>query len=324
MNEKKILDKNPNFIEKFCLKNNFFKKKIIRRLKRKNNRNTNNLLNKQDFDVFIPTYYNTYFLEFIGKKPYVLTVYDMIHELFPMYFLEDKFTSSNKKILIEKANKIIAISESTKKDILKFYPSINPSIIEVVYLSQSINYDNSLELNLPKNYILFVGNRTIYKNFDFFFEAVSSYLKENPDLYLVCAGGRAFSNDENIMINKYALQDQVKQYDFKDYELGTYYKNAKCFIFPSLYEGFGIPVLESMFCGCPVILSNHSSFPEVAGDAGIYYEKDNKDDLLAKIKLVIENSEYRNEIIQKGIAQEKKFSWEKTAKECFRVYKSVL
>src|SRR5690606_18233537 len=138
-------------------------------------------------DLFIPTYYDIKFLEYLGDKPFVLTVYDMIHELFPDYLGHDIETVSNKKLLIEKAAKIISISESTKKDILAIYPHIPASKIEVVYLSYTLkeNIDNSL--TLPKKYILFVGNRGLYKNFVFFFEPIASFLKQSADLYLVCA-----------------------------------------------------------------------------------------------------------------------------------------
>jgi len=96
------------------------------------------------------------------------------------------------------------------------------------------------------------------------------------------------------------------------------------FIFPSEYEGFGIPVLESMACGCPVVLANHSSFPEVAGDAGVYFELNNEVDLKNKVVSLIENETYRNQMITKGYIQSKKFSWEKTAQECKELFKSTI
>src|SRR5690606_17671831 len=97
--------------------------------------------------------------------------------------------------------------------------------------------------------------------------------------HLVCAGGNEFTEEEWQLINKYGLREKVLQQNFADADLDSYYRNALCFVFPSQYEGFGIPVLESMACGCPVVLSNHSSFPEVAGNAGAYFEQDNAEDL---------------------------------------------
>lgn len=154
----------------------FVNKKVSKTYKRKNISKTLQLLQKQDFDVFIPTYYSTYFLGAIGEKPFVLTVYDMIHEVLPQYFTRDKSTVPDKKLLMEKAAKIIAISESTKNDITRIYPHIDGSKIEVVHLSYSIKHDAAVKLQLPQKYILFVGNRSDYKNFSFFIKSVASLL----------------------------------------------------------------------------------------------------------------------------------------------------
>ncbi len=306
------------------LKFPFFKKKYLRKTKKKNIKLAIKILQMQDYDVVVPTYYNPYFIDLIGNKPFVLTVYDMIHEVFPQYFLEDLYTVKNKKILIEKANKIIVISESTKKDIIKFYPDIDATKIEIIYLAQSIDTINSVKVDLPKKYILFVGNRDIYKNFIFFIKAIASTLRENRDLFVVCAGGNHFHSKEKKLLEELDIFKQVIQQNFEDNELSYYYSNAQCFVFPSEYEGFGIPVLESMACGCPVILANHSSFPEVAGDAGVYFELNNELDLKNKIVLLLNDESYRTQIIQKGYLQVAKFSWKKTAQECLALFEKTV
>ncbi len=302
----------------------FLKKKYTKKLHRYNIKRTEKHLKNQNFDVFVPTYYGTYFLKDIGKKSFVLTVYDMIHEVLPQYFTKDKFTVKNKLELMEKATKIIAISESTKNDILKIYPHIDGSKIDVVYLSDSIDPLKSANVDLPKKYILFVGNRADYKNFDFFLKSVAPILKADPELYLVCAGGNGFTSKEVQHIESLKVGKQLIQQNFGDSELATYYKNALLFVFPSEYEGFGIPVLESMSCGCPVVLARHSSFPEVAGDAGVYFELGNENYLREKVQSLISNPELRKEFSEKGLAQAKKFSWKKTARECLEVYKSAI
>jgi glycosyltransferase involved in cell wall biosynthesis len=297
-----------------------FRPFLPRKLKKKNARDFISLLKAQEFDLFIPTYYNTDFLKYSGDKPFVLTVYDMIHELFPEYFLEDKNTVPNKKVLMEKATKIIAISESTKADILNIYPHIDAGKIEVVYLAHSIKTESSIKLDLPKKYILFVGNRLFYKNFIFFLKAVSTILKADPDLYLVCAGGNAFNDEEQELINELGVNHQILQKNFLDTELASYYQGAECFVFPSAYEGFGIPVLEAMACGCPVILASHSSFPEVAGDAGIYFELNNPEDLSNKLSQLLKNKDLKTEYKRKGLIQAGKFNWQKTAEACLSIY----
>lgn len=302
----------------------FLRKKIVKKTKPLNIKNTVEAIKAQDFDVFIPTYYTPYFLEDLGEKPFVLTVYDMIHELFPQYFTFDKTTVGRKKLLMEKATRIIAISESTKNDIIKIYPHIDASKIDVVYLSHSIKSTEKVKLSLPQKYILFVGNRTIYKNFIFFLKAVAPVLKENPDLFVVCAGGNKFNREEQDLISELGVSNQLIQRNFEDNELATYYSNAKCFVFASEYEGFGIPVLESMACGCPVVLANHSSFPEVAGEAGVYFELNNSEDLKNKVATLVEDENLRNEFARKGFDQVKKFSWQKTADECLKVYQKAI
>lgn len=302
----------------------FIKRKIIKKSRRRNYRLVEKKIKKNQFDVFIPTYYDDYFLTKLNGKPFVLTVYDMIHELFPQYFEKDLYTLKNKKLLIEKATKIIAISESTKRDILKVYPYIDEAKIEIVYLSQSIKNEVIVNLELPNKYILFVGNRSIYKNFIFFLKAVAPLLNEDPELFVVCAGGNKFEDEEIELINELSVSNQVIQNNFEDNQLASYYKNAACFVFPSEYEGFGIPVLEAMVCGCPVVLANHSSFPEVAGDAGCYFELNNELDLKNKVEELLTNGSKRQEFIELGYLQANKFSWEKTANDCLEVYKKAI
>lgn len=280
-------------------------------------------LSKQDYDLFIPTYFDTYFIDFIGAKPFVLTVYDMIYELFPEYFLDDKKVVPNKLFLLEKAARIIAVSENTKKDIVNIYPHIDASKIDVVYHGCSIKINAKSAVTLPENYVLFVGTRALYKNFVFLVNSIAELLQNDPNLYLICAGGSDFETNENELICKLGIEKQIIHKHFEEDELGFFYSKAKCFVFPSLYEGFGIPVLEAMTCGCPVVLTNCSSFPEVAGSAGIYYELNNGEDLKNKIKDLIDNDFLRQEFSFRGLEQVKKFSWEKAASECLSAYKKA-
>ncbi|HEY0177079.1 MAG TPA: glycosyltransferase family 1 protein, partial [Pedobacter sp.] len=297
---------------------------LPRKLKRKSKTLTIALLEKQEFDLFIPTYYDPYFLAHIKDKPYVLTVHDMIHELYPHYFTDSQVTIPNKKILIENATKIIAVSDNTKRDIIRIYPDTDPGKIEVVYLAHTPKNDPLLKLNVPEKYILFVGNRSVYKNFLFFLKAVSSILLERTDLYIFCAGGNSFTEEELASISDLDLTGRVLQQNFEEDELLSYYKKALFFVFPSEYEGFGIPVLESMSAGCPVVLTNNSSFPEVAGNAGIYFELNNPDDLRKQVNDLLDKPELREKYRLKGIEQAGKFSWEKTAEATIKVYQEAI
>ncbi len=278
-----------------------------------------------DYDIFHPTYYDNYFLKHIGHKPYVLTVYDMIHELFPHEFLRDESICYQKKILIENASKVIAISENTKKDIVKFYGCEEK--IEVVHLGNSLmppeaNYAGGKAP--PEKYILFVGSRQKYKNFDFFIKSAAPILKDHNDLKLVCAGGGLFSIDEINLLKSLGVAEKVTQMSLSDDGLALFYKNALAFIFPSLYEGFGIPVLESFASGCPLIVSNSSSLPEVAGDAAIYIDPQSAVSIQTAVEKAVTDKKLRDELQAKGFEQLKKFSWNITAQKTKKIYERIL
>jgi len=290
----------------------YSKKKVVAELKR------------QQFDVFFPTSNDVYFLKHLEQKPFVMTVHDMINELFPGKASRDKLTVKNKLLLMQQAAKIMAVSQNTKNDILKLYPFIDEARIDVIYLAQSLTGAHKTVKDLPPDYILFVGSRVGYKNFDFFIEAIAPILENDKTLSLICAGGGSFSKEEKTRINKIGLSNRVIQRDFTNDELAAYYKAARVFVFPSAYEGFGIPVLEAMYCGCPVVLPYHSSFPEVAGDAGVFFELNNKKDLADKVMLILNNGSLRTEYIQKGKVQEAKFSWENTVNKCIETMESAL
>ena len=184
--------------------------------------------------------------------------------------------------------------------------------------------NENITIDLPENYILFVGSRDNYKNFYFLVESIKELLLDDPTLKLVCAGGGMFKEEENKLIEILGLQEKIEQKYFEEEQLGMFYKKAKCFVFPSQYEGFGLPVIESIACGCPIVLSNASSFPEVAGDAGIFFENNNKEDLRNKIELVLNDVNFRDIYIQKGLERSRLFTWEIAAEKCLEFYKTVI
>jgi glycosyltransferase involved in cell wall biosynthesis len=288
--------------------------------------NTINILNNQDYDLFVTSFYNTYFFNYLKGKPYVLTIHDMIHELFPDLYSYDKDTVSNKKVLIENANAIIVVSDNTKKDILYFYPHVDENKIFVIPLATSINTSpKCIKANIlkGKKYILFVGSREGYKNFLWMISAISKWLIKN-DLYLVCLGGGDFNNTEIYDFKIYNITNRVFHFVSSEEELSSFYSNAELFLFPSLYEGFGLPILESMSCGCPVVLPFLSSFPEVASNAGVFYDFDSPNDLLDKLDTLHSNLNFRLKIKEQGFLNVKKYSWKNTSIKCQSVYESVL
>lgn len=277
-------------------------------------------LNKK-YDVFHPTYYDPYFLQ--HKHPrYVITVHDMIHEKFPHLFpLRDK-TAEQKRKSILNADRIIAISENTKNDLLEIYDIDNPEKIRVVHHGMAVNRTIDPVANLPQNYILFVGERVGYKNFKNFCIAFSKVVRNYEDVQLVCTG-RDFTSKEMESLKKLGIRDKVQRYFVSDSQLRYLYKNALCFAYPSLYEGFGLPILEAFMMKCPVILSHSSCFPEIAGDCAVYFEPTDVDSMGDAIEKVLNNSVLRQELSQQGEIRLGNYTIDKMVSKTLNVYQEL-
>ena len=153
---------------------------------------------------------------------------------------------------------------------------------------------------------------------------MSIILKRDHDLYVVCVGGGVFSKVEIDEFSNLGVLQKVLRFDLCDEELACSYNNAQLFVFPSLYEGFGIPILEAFECRCPIACSNTSSLPEVAGDAAAYFDPYDVGSIHSTIEKLLYNKELALAFIEKGENRLKQFSFEKTAKETLRIYKELL
>lgn len=284
------------------------------------------IIRKGEYDIFHPTYYHPYFLRLINDKPYVVTVLDLIHEKFNSKYKELNTPTVNyKKKVINNASAVIAISENTKKDILECY-NIDPSIVHVTHLGNSLAGIRSRKPKggLVEKYILYVGTRGVYKNFDFFLYAISEFIKET-NITLLCVGGSDFTSKEKEQIDRLSLRPLVQWHAINsDNELSYYYENALMHVVPSLYEGFGLTVLEALSKGTPVVASNSSSLPEVGGDAVVYFDPTKEEDILDKVSEVISNNKLRKKMILNGNKQAARFSWSKTARLTAKIYKQLV
>lgn len=279
-----------------------------------------------ELDVFHPTYYDPYFLKYLDNVPYVVTAYDMIHERFPFYFPKNDSTTEYKKIIFKKANRIIAISDNTKKDLIELF-QISQDKIDVIHLGSSINLiqvNNQIPPVFQKKFLLYVGERRAYKNFTKMVKAMSKTLRQEEDLYLYCFGGGKFSPDEINLIDKENIKDKIIHFQGDDSILKMLYQQAIAFVFPSIYEGFGIPILESMMCGCPVILSNSSSLSEVAADAAQYFDPNDEESIISAVNAVLYQERFRKELIDKGFVRARNFSWEATATKTLNTYQMAI
>jgi len=279
---------------------------------------------RNKYDIYHPTYYSALVKKRKGIKT-IVTVYDMIHELYSSKFkILDNGINTKKKAILN-ADHIICISMTTKKDLMKIY-NIKDEHISVTYLGMSLNNPDFLSARFDKSekpYLLYVGRRPDYKNFKILLEAFSA-LNLKKDFDLVCFGGGMFSKNELAEFKKLQIEDSMKYTEGSDEVLRSYYKNARIFIYPSFYEGFGFPVLEAMANDCMVIASNGGSIPEIAGDAAMLFFPDNVDELSFSIKQAINDSHLREQYIKRGRERVKIFSWDKTAQETYQVYKRAL
>lgn len=280
------------------------------------------LVRQNNFDVFHPTYYDNSLLKHL-QKPLVITVHDMIHEQFPVFFPDADTIIARKKKLIEKADAIIAISQHTKNDIIKFFPCAGGKI-SVVHHGYSHLVLPPGNLLLPDNYVLYVGDRAYYKNFVTFVKAIASALKASKTLKLICVGGGSFNETEKTLFTQLKIADNCTQFTAAEADLQQLYRQALLFVFPSLQEGFGLPLLEAFINNCPVACSNATSFPEVAGDAAIYFNPHDEADIGNAVNKVLNNSELRQQLVAKGRARVQLFTQKNCVNNTLNVYKSVI
>jgi glycosyltransferase involved in cell wall biosynthesis len=286
-------------------------------------------LGKQAFDLFHPTYYDLYFLSRLQGRPFVVTVYDMIYEKYGHLYSElknDQTIIARKRELIKRADRVIAISENTKKDIVDLI-GVDESKIEVIYLGTSakavkIDSDNHNRLT-DKGYFLFVGKRYSYKNFSGLLSAILPVLIKN-NVKLVCAGGGEFSKEEQKLINSLGAERWVEQHAVHLQTLELLYSGAIEFVFPSFYEGFGLPVLEAFTAGCPCILSDRGALSEIAGQAALYINPDQPDSIAHAANQLVQQPLLRSSLIEAGYTQLEKFSWSRTIRQTLDLYKTLI
>lgn len=237
--------------------------------------------------------------------PYVITVHDLIPEFFKgLTELRSGKRLAWREKALTNAAAIIAVSENTKNDIVKIY-GVDPERITVIYHGQdkTSQTGGANALNLPEDYVLFVGKRGGYKNYDWLEKVVEPLEKDGVEF--IATGGEKRYTDE---------------------ELRELYRRARCFIYPSKYEGFGIPILEAWREGCPVILSNSSCFPEIGGDAALYFELGDAEGLrrqILELGSVLEGTPKRHHLIARGLERLKDFTWDKAGLKTAGVYRRV-
>ncbi len=277
-------------------------------------------------DIIHETYYSTLP---VSKKNVarITSVHDMIHELYPQKIYSQKHVTDHKKKTLSRVDHIISVSENTKRDLITLF-GIDESKISVVHhgINSSLFQNIGSNCDFPnKPYLLYVGSRTTYKNFSGFIKAVasSSLLKKNFNLVVISS---KFSNSEKNFISSLGFKfDQVKQIsNITDLQLAQFYRHASAFIYPSLYEGFGLPPLEAMSAGCPVVCSNVSSIPEVVNNAGVYFNPHDIEEIRNAIERVVFSEDLKNKLVKLGYENIKNFSTSKCASKTLEVYSRLV
>jgi glycosyltransferase involved in cell wall biosynthesis len=258
------------------------------------------------------------------RRPSVCTVVDMIPELLPHYFPEGN-PHRRKRDVVMASDLVLSISESTTRDVLQFYGYPASRVV-----TTPLGIDCQAFADRPKvghpfrpPYVLFVGLRHRYKNFRRFGLAASAVLAAHPEVSLALVGGGALLEKEREIFVRAGVLDRVVQANVADKALPSIYREAEVFVFPSEYEGFGLPILESFACGCPVAASRASSFPEVGGPAIEYFDPASTDEIAQAIERILRSRSHADELRRLGSERVKIYSWQRTAELTAEAYRRL-
>ena len=259
-----------------------------------------------------------------GKK-LVVTVHDLIPELFGLRGLVYEGVNEREEVLAA-ADRIVTVSKKTKDDLVSRY-GIDPARVDVIYngvgevdVTHGAKDKESKDC-ISGDYILWVGRRAGYKNFFWFVHAVAPLLWRRG-LRIICTGGQPFGRKERLWMALHCVYGRFSLVNPDDAELACLYAGARCLVMPSRYEGFGLPVVEAMSYGCPVVLPHDHVFPEIAGDAAAWYAANDSVAFRHEVRRVEEGT-FREELIRRGRARAAGFSWQKSAEELLRIYREV-
>jgi glycosyltransferase involved in cell wall biosynthesis len=279
------------------------------------------LKRRRDVDIFHETYFSLADCAPARPTKRVITVYDMIHEKFAASFRPDDPVRAQKAHAVRRADHVICISENTRRDLVELL-QVPIERTSVVYLGQSLMLQQTRPGVAPREpYILYVGQRTSYKNWTGLLEAVASSAILRNDFTVVCFGGGRFTANEQQLIE--SLRLRVRHVGGGDEVLATLYRAAAAFAYPSLYEGFGIPPLEAMALDCPVVCANAASLPEVVGDSAELFDPTDIEDMRHALERVLTSRDHREALVRKGATRSQQFSWQKCADDTLRVYEAV-
>ena len=279
---------------------------------------------KAEIDLVHSTFYLPRGLGDHPGVPMVMTVHDMIPEIFPNTRRRlDLITM--KRRYVTRASHIICVSESTKRDLLRIYGQVEAPITVVHHGVDSVfQPDVACIPGFPDEYLVFIGNRGAYKDASTMLRAFQLVHREFPDLCLIFVGGGALTRSEAQAIANLGLSEKVRQVSLAEGDMAAAYANALLCVFPSQYEGFGLPALEAMACGTTLILAESSSMPEVGGEAACYFPPGDELNLSVQIRRLLSDEQERERLSCLGLSRVKEFTWKRAAAKTAEVYEGTI
>ncbi len=272
------------------------------------------------YDIYHPTYHR--WEKGIRCRGLVATHHDSTQERFPALFRNAAAIRARKELLYQHADVIICVSEAARQDLLELYGVAKSRTRVIHHGITPMEADTEARPPIHRPYLLYVGSRTAYKNFSALLQAYAAL--GSRDLRLIVAGGGPWQPDERSSIMQHGLERQVELMPrVTDGELALLYRDAELFVYPSLYEGFGLPPLEAMSAGCPVLVSGTSSLPEVCGDAAFYFDPQSAGSLESELKNLLEDDGLRRSRVGAGEAWARRYTWETAANATLRVYQEL-
>lgn len=277
-----------------------------------------------DVDIVHNTFYLPHGLTTTGRGRRVVTVHDMIPELMPETRRRLDWLTLKKRY-VETADHVICVSEATKADLFRVYGNIKAPVSVVHHGVADRFHPGAPRLDLlPDRYLLFVGNRGHYKDADILFRACADVMSDHEDLHLLCVGGSGLSAEELTKLRALGIRDRVTQRFLPDELMVSAYAHAEVFVFPSRFEGFGLPALEAMATGTPVVLARATSLPEVGGDAARYFEPGDSSDLASELRFLLESPQERTRLSCLGLERAAQFTWPQAARRTAEVYRETV
>jgi glycosyltransferase involved in cell wall biosynthesis len=289
---------------------------------------------KKKIDVF----HSTHFVKPLWEPcKSVVTIYDLLYLYYPQYFRRQSIAYYNILIpkVVKRANKVITISQSVKNDLVNLLkcPEDKIDVIMLAFDKKRFNVISDLDLvkratlkyNIPCKYVLYVGTSKPHKNLERLIKAFSLIVRETEHSLVI--GGIKDSQYTTLcqLIKELGIEDRIIFTDeIDETDLPLIYNGAELFVFPSFHEGFGLPPLEAMACGVPVLVSNATSLPEVVGDAAIMFNPYDIEEIAQNMKRILNNKNLQGEMRIKGLERCQEFSWRKTAEKTLNTYKHAL